>query len=162
MSAINDQQKALLAPAVTLISWTFFMEAWMYATRIPAMSKYNVKYTNQHLSADFARQIPASIRWKADNYNHLHEQPPIFYVVILIMVFLSQSNGGAASELSLNDSVGGATGLDVNLAWAYVGLRVVHSLIQAIANPIFVRFGVFATSSFVLLGLTLRTARLVF
>ncbi|KAF2239523.1 hypothetical protein EV356DRAFT_528120 [Viridothelium virens] len=161
MSAINDQQKALLAPAITLISWTFFMEAWMYATRLPAISKYNVKYTSQHLSTDFNRQIPASIRWKADNYNHLHEQPPIFYVIVLMMVFLSQSDG-ATSKLGLNDSVSGATGLDVNLAWTYVGVRVVHSLVQAIANPIPVRFGVFVTSSFVLLGLTLRTARLVF
>ena len=161
MSAINDQQKALLAPAITLIGWTFVMEVWMYATRLPAVSKYNVKMSNQNLAIDFNRQIPASVRWKADNYNHLHEQPPIFYIVILMMVFLSQS-GGASSKLGLGDSAEGATGFDVRLAWAYVGVRIAHSLLHSLANIIVVRFGLFASSSFVLLGLTLRAAKLVF
>ena len=161
MSAINDQQKALFAPAVTLLIWTFVMEVWMYATRIPAISKYNVKFGGQNVRADFDRQIPAEVRWKADNFNHLHEQPMLFYVVTLTLAFLSQ-NSGVSSKLSLSDNAGGATNLDVGLAWTYVGLRVVHSLIQALANPIMVRFSVFVTSSFVLLGLTLRTAALVF
>ncbi|KAI9665985.1 MAG: hypothetical protein M1821_003920 [Bathelium mastoideum] len=161
MAAINDQQKALFAPAIALLCWTFVMEAWMYATRIPAFSKYNVKLSGQALKADWDRQLPASVRWKADNYNHLHEQPTLFYVVIFLLAFLSQS-GGATSKLGLSDGAGGATSLDVGLAWLYVGLRFTHSLIQALANPILVRFSVFVSSSFVLLGLTLRAAALVF
>lgn len=161
MSAVNDQQKALLAPVLTLVLWTFVMEVWMYATRLPAIFKYNIKPNNQGLPADWNRQIPATVRWKADNYNHLHEQPVLFYAVSLAMVLLSQGSS-VTSKIGLGDSGGGATSFDAGLAWTYVGLRFTHSLIQALANPIPIRFAVFATSSFVLLALTARTAALVF
>ena len=161
MSAVNDQQKALLAPAVALLGWTFFMEAWMYATRLPAIFNGSVKVNSNSLRIDMDRQMPPSVRWKADNYNHLHEQPLLFYVVTLILVFLSQGSS-TTSKLGLSDNSTGVTGLDAGIAWTYVGTRVVHSFVQALANPIPIRFSVFVTSSFVLLGLTLRTARLVF
>jgi hypothetical protein len=47
------------------------------------------------------------------------------------------------------------------LAWVYVGLRVVHSLIQTTFNKIEVRFSVFALSSLVLIALTINAARAV-
>lgn len=79
-----------------------------------------------------------------DNYNHLMEQPTQFYATTLALIFLEA-----------NDPV------TVNLAWGYVGLRVVHSLVQAMANPIMPRFYIFATSSLVLAGLTAKAAMLI-
>lgn len=80
------------------------------------------------------------MRWKADNYNHLFEQPTIFYPVVIIAALLPGS--GSA---------------DLALAWTYVALRVVHSVFQATINRIEVRFVLFFVSSLELLALVTRT-----
>ena len=85
--------------------------------------------------------LPAPVRWKADNYNHLMEMPILFYAIAITL---------AVS--------GPARDPDVALAWGYVGLRVAHSLVQATVNKIELRFAVFALSSFVLLALSVRAA----
>jgi hypothetical protein len=85
--------------------------------------------------------MPPEVRWKADNYNHLMEQPTIFYATALTLAFL-----------------GLGAGLNLWLAWTYVALRVIHSLVQATTNVILVRFGIFMLSSLVLLIMALRAA----
>ena len=57
---------------------------------------------------------------------------------------------------------GAGQGLNLWLAWTYVAIRVVHSLIQALGNVIMVRFGVFMVGSVVLLALAVRAAGVVF
>jgi hypothetical protein len=52
--------------------------------------------------------------------------------------------------------------VDVALAWLYVGLRIAHSLVQALVNVIMVRFAIFIAASVVLLALSIRAAMLVF
>ena len=85
--------------------------------------------------------LPADVKWPADNYNHLLEQPTQFYAVALSLALI-----GADDDLN------------VKLAWGYVGVRVVHSLVQSVANPIMKRFSVFLASSAVLAALTARGA----
>jgi hypothetical protein len=68
----------ILAPLITLVLWTFVMWAWLYATRIPAIRKNKIVLDPQRTKEEFNAQIPAKIRWKADNYNHLMEQPTLF------------------------------------------------------------------------------------
>lgn len=75
----------------------------------------------------------------------LFEMPTLFYAVGLTLAVL-----------------GDASALSVNLAWAYVGARVVHSVFQATVNKIEVRFALFLLSSLILLGLSIRTACAVF
>jgi hypothetical protein len=145
----------LLLPSLTLVSWTFIMEVWMYATRLPAFSK--VKNVNSNMTKEAMNsQIPANVRWKADNYNHLHEQPMIFYAVMGVLVAVELASGGVVKGGGL-----GATSFTVNTAWLYVGLRVVHSVVHAAANPIMIRFSLFAASSVVLAGLTAGAWRAV-
>jgi hypothetical protein len=133
----------LLAPVLALVGWTFVMWAWMYATRIPAMQREKVDL--EELSRTGAKlELPPEVSRVADNYNHLHEQPTIFYALAL-----AAQIGGAVDPGS------------VALAWAYVGLRVVHSLVQATRNVIVVRFSVFALASLVLLILFVRTVLLL-
>ena len=131
----------ILQPVIALVLWTFVMWAWLYATRIPAIQAANKPMLPEMTLADLNAMIPAQVRWKADNYNHLMEQPTIFYAVAL-----AAAVGGVGS------------GLNAWLAWGYVGLRVVHSLVQAIANPIMVRFSIFMLSSIVLAGLAIHAA----
>lgn len=134
----------LLAPVIALVLWSFVIWGWMYATRIPAILKMKMVFDSNAPRGEQMNLLPANVRWKADNYNHLMEQPTLFYAVALALAV-----------------AGDATQLSLTLAWAYVGLRVVHSLVQALVNIIPVRFAVFFLSSLVLLALTLRAALLV-
>jgi hypothetical protein len=133
----------MIGPVLALVAWTYVMWLWMYATRIPAIQRANVDMAE--LSRTGAKlALPPEVSRIADNYNHLHEQPTIFYAVAL-----AAQLGGAVDSLN------------VGLAWAYVALRVVHSLVQATRNVIPIRFAVFAAGSLVLLGLLVRTVFLV-
>jgi hypothetical protein len=133
-------QHGMLAPVLGLVAWTFVMWFWMYATRIPAMQRAQIDV--KELSRTGAKlELPPEVARVADNYNHLHEQPTIFYALALT-----------------TQIAGAADGMAVALAWAYVASRIVHSLVQATANVIPVRFAVFTLGSFVLLALLVRTA----
>ena len=133
----------MIGPVLALVGWTFVMWFWMYVTRIPAMQR--AKIDLEEVSRTGVKlELPPEISRVADNYNHLHEQPTLFYA----LAFAAQV-GGAADPLN------------VGLAWAYVALRVVHSLVQATKNVIMVRFTVFALGSFVLMVLFGRTVSLL-
>lgn len=138
---------AILQPVVALMAWTMVMWLWMYVTRIPAMNA--VKLDPNSLAKDPTRTLddilPAQVQWKAHNYNHLHEAPTLFYAVCLLLVVAGQGNG-----------------LSAQVAWAYVGLRVVHSLVQVTVNKVMLRFVLFTLSSVALLALIYHAARVVF
>lgn len=138
-------QSALFGPVIGLVLWSFVMGFWLYFTRINAVVKYKVVYDPHRPNADFHNQLPAPVRWKADNYNNLMEQPTLFYAVAITLALLGEDN---ASNLAL--------------AWIYVGLRVVHSLVQAIINVVLLRLAVFLAASIVLLVLSVRAALVVF
>ena len=50
----------------------------------------------------------------------------------------------------------------VNLAWAFVALRVVHSLVQSTANIVMLRFSIFMISWLVLIAMIVREALVIF
>ncbi|APW74222.1 MAPEG family protein, partial [Sphingopyxis granuli] len=129
---------AILGPVATLALWSMVMWVWMYATRIPAMSRAKIDAAKMvgGTGKNLDEVLPAEVQWKAHNYNHLMEQPTVFYAVALALAV-----GG----------LGG--GLNAQLAWAYVGLRILHSLIQATVNRVMWRFAVFALASLALLAL---------
>jgi hypothetical protein len=135
----------ILAPVIALVLWSFVMWAWLYATRIPAIAKNKIVYDPRRPAEAFHAQLPAGVRWKADNYNNLMEQPTLFYAVALTLALLG---AGAGS----NDA----------LAWIYVGLRIAHSLVQAVINVVAVRFAIFMAASVVLLVMSVRAALIVF
>ena len=129
----------ILAPLVALVLWSFVMWAWLYATRIPVIVKNKIVLDPHRPKEEFHALLPARVRWKADNYNHLMEQPTLFYAVALTLAL-----------------IGDGAGLNAGLAWFYVGLRIVHSLVQATVNVIMLRFAVFMVASLVLLVMALR------
>ena len=135
----------ILGAVMALVLWTFVMWFWLYATRLPAIIKGKIVYDPLRPASEFLDKIPANVRWKADNYNHLHEQPTIFYAVAIVLAML-----------------GAGGGLNATLAWVYVGLRVVHSLVQALVNKVEIRFLVFVAASMVLLVLAINAALILF
>ena len=138
-------ESPILQPVVALVLWSLVMWAGLYATRIPAIQAAKMPMEPTMTSADLAAALPPSVRWKADNYNHLMEQPTLFYATALVLAVAGQGDG-----------------LNAALAWGYVGLRVVHSLVQATVNVIMVRFLIFMVASLVLLALAIRAALGVF
>lgn len=116
-----------LLPVVVLVSWTLFMWLWMFAVRIPAMQKAKIDpNAARHTDDPVMKALPTNVRAVSDNYNHLHEQPTIFYAIMGALALM-----GAASDIGLY------------AAWAFVGFRILHSLVQALSQNVTLRFGVF-------------------
>ena len=134
-------QAQMLAPAAVLVLWTLIMLVWVAASRFPAMAKAGMDLKTAAPGGrgqNLEGVLPDSVQWKSHNYTHLVEQPTLFYATVLILTIM------------------GAGALDVLLAWAYVGIRIVHSLWQATVNKLPVRFSLFMLSTACLLVLAVR------
>ena len=142
-------EQEILKPLAVLAGWTMVMWVWMYATRIPAINKLpkptEAGADQGWTGAMLEGLIPREIQWKAHNYNHLHEAPTVFYAVALALAFIGQGNG-----------------LNATIAWAYVALRIVHSVFQATVNKVMPRFILFSLSSLCLIALCLHLLMAVF
>ena len=134
----------ILSPVVALLLLTSAVWVWMYITRLPAVRQAGMKLDPHLPKGQQMSELPARVRWKADNYNHLLEQPTLFYAVALTLALL-----------------GAGEGLNVTLAWCYVGLRVIHTLQQTLWNKIEVRFVLFSLSTLVLITLIIRAANVI-
>ena len=135
----------LLKPLAVLASWTALMWLWMYATRIPAMFRDKAIDLNRMTGGtgtDLDKLLPERVQWVAHNYNHLHEQPTVFYAVVLALAMLGQGQQ-----------------INLGLAWAYVVLRILHSIWQSVVNTIPVRLALFALSTTALGMLAISAVR---
>jgi hypothetical protein len=137
------QYSPILAPVVTLVAWSLVMMVWMAATRIAAMKRAGIDLGSRvgGRGLNLEGVIPDEVNWKAHNYQHLMEQPTLFYAIAITLALM-----------------GMGTGLNVWLAWGYVGFRVLHSLVQATYNRVLHRTTLFGLSSLCLLGLTVHAA----
>lgn len=133
----------ILGPVIALIGWSLVMWVWLYARRIPAMraAKIQISKLTGGTGKDLKQIIPAQSQWPADNYNHLMEQPTLFYAICLTLALLGQGDN-----------------LNVHIAWAYVVLRIAHSLVQATVNRIIIRFALFTLATIPLVMLTVHAA----
>ena len=125
----------MLTPVLALVSWTLIVWLWMYATRIPAMQKAKID-PQSAIHPGSLSVLPANVRVVADNYNHLHEQPTVFYA----LAFYTHL-AGAGGEMT------------IALAWTYVALRVVHSFMQIVVRRVMLRFATFALGSLCLIAI---------
>ena len=138
---------AILQPVVALAAWTMAMWFWMYATRIPAIgaAKVDLDAMVRDPESSLDDVLPVGVQWKAYNYNHLHEAPTVFYAIAIVLAMIGQGDG-----------------LNAQLGWAYVALRVIHSVVQATINKVTLRFVLFAMSSLVLMALVVRAVLVMF
>ena len=117
-------QTALLTPVFILILWTFAITAIMAYGRV----KFTKDPQDAAHTRDLKGMMPAWVERTADNYNHLFEQPVAFYAVTLSIALINNFDS-----------------FMVQLAWAFVILRIVHSLVQLTINIVLVRFLLFAS-----------------
>ena len=129
--------KTFLAPVLALIVWTLLIWILMYARRIPAMLRAKIAPdTAKSPDGAWKQALPLSVQASAHNYNHLLEQPTIFYA----LMFYAALAGQISYHLYY-------------AAWIYVVLRVLHSFIQVSAGKVMIRFGLFALSTIVLMAM---------
>ena len=135
-------QQPILLPMLALAGWTMIVWIWMYATRLPAMSRAGIDgakmvgSTGKGLRDQLVAAGEERASWVADNYNHLMEQPTVFYATALALAVMGE--GGSVA---------------VGLAWGYTGFRVLHSLVQILSNRVLVRFLMFSLATLCLIGL---------
>jgi hypothetical protein len=89
----------LLQPVLALTGWTLFMETWMYATRIPAIQKYGIANEPTQAKKDLSEKLPPKVRYVAENFNHLHEQPPYYAVVLVTLAVIGDKNKYTVSRV---------------------------------------------------------------
>lgn len=124
----------ILQPVVVLLAWTMVMWLWMYAVRLPALTASGLKPDDARNTKALDGVLPEKAQWKAHNYNHLHEAPTIFYAVAIVLAIIGHGDG-----------------MNATIAWAYAGLRIAHSIVQATINKVALRFALYALSSIALM-----------
>jgi hypothetical protein len=135
----------IMTPMLALIGWTFLMFFWLGYQRVPKLIANAKKGTPPPKRTQDISGLPDKAVWAADNYNHLHEQPVLFYALCVY------------SHL-----VGVADPINIGLAWGYVLVRIVHSIIQCTQNVVLWRFRVFLLGSFLLIAMLVRNAIALF
>jgi hypothetical protein len=134
----------ILAPVVALVAWTLVMLVWMAIARRGAFAKLGINWSTiprGSRGVNLDGRAPDEAQWPSHNYNHLMEQPTIFYAIALTLAMMGMGDG-----------------INCWLAWGYVGLRIVHSIVQSTVNIVQIRFPLFALATLCLLGLTVHAA----
>lgn len=138
----------IIVPVVALVCWTLLIMLWMLVARLGAFKRLGVTLQNipdgSRGSALDSNPDVASAQWKSHNYNHLMEQPTIFYAIALSLALL-----------------GAGGGINYWLAWGYVGFRMIHSLVQCTVNVVRIRLPLFILATFCLAGLAIHAAAII-
>jgi hypothetical protein len=137
-------ESPIFAPAIVLVLWSLVMLTWLALTRLPAMSAAGISLPTivGQRGVNLEGVIPDRVNWKSHNYTHLMEQPTLFYATVLVL-----------------GVVGAGDGLNLQLAWGYVIVRIAHSIVQATWNRVTVRLGLFALATVALLILAINALR---
>ena len=134
----------ILVPVVALVAWTLVVMVWMMIARRRAFAQLGINWGNiprGSRGANLDGRAPDQAQWPSHNYNHLMEQPTIFYAIALTLAMMGMGDG-----------------INYLLAWGYVGFRVVHSIVQCTVNIVAIRFPLFALATLCLLGLVVHAA----
>ena len=125
---------SILNPMLAMMAWSGLIVAILLMTRIPVVIKQwgNLQFAKH--SDELRPKMSEKFRYITDNYNHIFEQPTLFYAVLIYIQLAGASNQ-----------------MNISLAWAYVSLRMVHSSIQLTSNNVSWRAASFATSSLILM-----------
>jgi len=130
-----------LAPVLALIIWTLLIWILMYARRIPAMQRAKIDpETAKSPDGKWKEDLPLSVQASAHNYNHLMEQPTIFYALMFYLALTAQMSAPLFYA-----------------AWVYVVLRVLHSFVQVSSGKVMLRFAIFALSTVVPISMVVIT-----
>jgi hypothetical protein len=126
---MND--KALFLPVVAMLAITLLAWLRLYHLRFAEMARRKIDPQSIALSAQ--KDAGLQDTRGADNFNNQFQLPVLFYVAVLVA-----------------HATGQGTELFVQLAWAFVALRLVHALVQWTYNRVVHRFTAYALGALVL------------
>ena len=139
------QASAILQPVFVVGLLTVVMVIWMYATRIPAMIRLRIHPQKGQDTKKLKELLPDEVTRISNNYNHLFEQPTLFYAIAISIAVL-----------------GHVDAIHVYSAWAYAVIRILHSLVQATIDKVMFRFGLFSLSWIILSVMIIRETLVLF
>ena len=120
---------SMIAAVFAMGALTLAMAAAQGVTRLWAMRRAGLALQDAAHTVDLDHKLPSTARRVNDNYNHLTEAPTVFYAVVLAAV---------AADL--------ADPFLAKVVWAYVVLRLAHSIVQATINRVALRAAIYSAS----------------
>ncbi|MGH8401925.1 MAG: MAPEG family protein [Gammaproteobacteria bacterium] len=124
----------IFVPMMALVAWTFIIMLLMAYKRWTAGFAGRIKRGEYKVGE--STEAPTDVRLPGRNFVNLFEMPVLFYVLCLA-AYMTHTVSGTL----------------LVLAWIYLALRIVHSLVHVTYNKIIHRFSVYASSSFLLLAM---------
>ena len=119
----------ILYPMFLVITLSGILFLLLAATRLPSIIKYFGKLQAAKHSEDLRPNLPTAARNITDNYNHLFEQPTLFYALVTYIYLMQHVDT-----------------IHLYFAWFYAALRIAHSVIQITSNNVSYRALVFIGS----------------
>ena len=128
------QANAIFLPALAMVALTIAVWLRMYAARIGEMKRERIHPQAVATSTQMAARLTDTRA--ADNFRNLFELPVLFYMALVVAALTSQVNG-----------------ITLALAWGFVALRAVHSVIHCGYNKVMHRFRAYLFGCLVLWAL---------
>lgn len=125
---------SIFLPVAALALWTLTVLGLVPLRRFAAASKKKV--TVEDFRFGESTRVPGEVSIPNRAWMNLLEAPVLFYVACMVVF-----------------AIGKVDQTIIAVAWAYVGLRIVHSLIHVTYNNVFHRLVAFALSNFVLIAM---------
>jgi hypothetical protein len=122
-------QQAIFAPFLVMMILTIMVWGYMYARRIPFITRSRLN-ASQLAPLEFARLSPPAVANPSDNLKNLFEIPTLFYALVLYLFVTRQVDAGYLVA-----------------AWVFVGFRALHSLVHCTVNIVVLRFWLYAIST---------------
>lgn len=138
---MNLGQKTIFVPLLAQVALTFLVWIFMYYERITLMRRKRIDPERLKLAGAEADELLREADQSSDNFVNLFEVPVLFFVAVLTIYVAG-----------LTDA------MHVNLAWAFVVLRAIHSLIHCTYNRVMHRFTFYALSTLTLIGIWVKIA----
>ena len=135
----GDNSLNMLLPMLDMITLSGLMIATLFFSRAPSIIKHWGNLQHAKHSDNLRPNLPDRMRYITDNHNHLFEQPTLFYAIVIYIYLVKNADD-----------------LHIQLAWGYVILRVLHSVIQLTTNNLSWRAIIFIMSGFFLLAMITR------
>ena len=129
----------ILSPVLGMMVLTLTMTIVLFASRLPIIVKNFPNLQGAKYTDDLKQNFSTGLRNITDNYNHLFEQPVLFYATAVYIHL-----------------VGHADLIHVRCAWIFVAFRVTHSLVQATVNNVATRLIMFSGASIALAIMVIR------
>lgn len=138
-------QSVIFQPVLAMLILTGVVWLVMFVRRLAFLSKNKVDAQQLKTPTQVAALIPDDVNAPGNNFKNLFEIPVVFYAICV-----------AAFELGKVD------GLFLNCAWAFVALRVIHSIVHCTYNRVNHRFMAYLGSSLLVWFLVGKVALEIF